>query len=415
VDNRYAKSLPKSTSPQPKRSSTIESDSELGYRGASSANELPAPKQSPPRLGARRADTAPDAFGRSRQGSMDNVVADARVRMLQRSETAPLDPSRHVDDPERSLEPTSIRSTSPSLTKRSQSPASAMDSTSYTKDSVDFPSGSKKDGHTHRMSATSSSSSYTSPSLPEEENNRLSTLTTSTTRLSLGSSSALSTVIPGTSSRRTSKSAGSRPKGLNLPMETVEEEGSTTPTNAKHSATDPSTSGSATLAIPSPRERTKSGPSVVSRPRSRTRKRSAKTCIKCGKNIDNGRWIAVDATAYAQSQQHLTVKSNSSSLSSGSSVGDVLCEEDWKAMYLPKCRRCGSTIESQAVSSADGQLKGKYHRECFDCSICHVGVVSMAARQFADRIFTFLETISWQRILRLRGPTLLRIPLPRVK
>ena len=78
----------------------------------------------------------------------------------------------------------------------------------------------------------------------------------------------------------------------------------------------------------------------------------------------------------------------------------VLCERDWKQMYLPKCRRCALPIESQAISSADGQLKvssilrsrpflcwstpptdnllafpvlllqGKYHRACFTCYAC---------------------------------------------
>jgi hypothetical protein len=32
-------------------------------------------------------------------------------------------------------------------------------------------------------------------------------------------------------------------------------------------------------------------------------------------------------------------------------------------------------IEKQAVSSADGQLKGKYHKECFNCHVCHVSVI----------------------------------------
>ncbi|KAI0318934.1 hypothetical protein OF83DRAFT_1113004 [Amylostereum chailletii] len=40
-------------------------------------------------------------------------------------------------------------------------------------------------------------------------------------------------------------------------------------------------------------------------------------------------------------------------------------------MYLPKCRRCSKPIEKQAVSSSDGQLKGKYHRECFNCHTCN--------------------------------------------
>lgn len=37
-----------------------------------------------------------------------------------------------------------------------------------------------------------------------------------------------------------------------------------------------------------------------------------------------------------------------------------------------QCRRCNLPIEKQAVSSSDGQLKGKYHRDCFNCHSCHV-------------------------------------------
>ncbi|WRT67302.1 uncharacterized protein IL334_004270 [Kwoniella shivajii] len=50
--------------------------------------------------------------------------------------------------------------------------------------------------------------------------------------------------------------------------------------------------------------------------------------------------------------------------------GVVLCEKDWKKMYLPSCRRCNLPIEKSAVSSSDGQLKGKWHRACFTCSKC---------------------------------------------
>lgn len=35
-----------------------------------------------------------------------------------------------------------------------------------------------------------------------------------------------------------------------------------------------------------------------------------------------------------------------------------------------QCRRCDQTIERAAVSSSDGQLKGKYHRACFSCWTC---------------------------------------------
>lgn len=50
--------------------------------------------------------------------------------------------------------------------------------------------------------------------------------------------------------------------------------------------------------------------------------------------------------------------------------GIVLCEKDWKKMYLPQCRRCSLPIEKSAVSSSDGQLKGKWHKECFTCMKC---------------------------------------------
>ncbi|KAI6166943.1 hypothetical protein EDD17DRAFT_1752278 [Pisolithus thermaeus] len=68
-------------------------------------------------------------------------------------------------------------------------------------------------------------------------------------------------------------------------------------------------------------------------------------CARCGTKIEDGRWIQMDG-------------------------GSVLCERCWKNMYLPKCRRCNLPIEKQAVSSRDGQLKGKYHKGCFNCHVC---------------------------------------------
>ncbi|OWZ57410.1 LIM domain-containing protein [Cryptococcus neoformans c45] len=50
--------------------------------------------------------------------------------------------------------------------------------------------------------------------------------------------------------------------------------------------------------------------------------------------------------------------------------GVVLCEQDWKKLYLPSCRKCKLPIEKSAVSSSDGQLKGKWHRACFACTKC---------------------------------------------
>ena len=91
------------------------------------------------------------------------------------------------------------------------------------------------------------------------------------------------------------------------------------------------------------------------------------TCMRCSKDIEDNRWIQVE------------------------NGRGVLCGKCWKNMYLPKvrefffrpdtvaydphtrkCRRCNRPIEKQAVSSSDGQLKGKYHRDCFNCHTCHV-------------------------------------------
>ncbi|PPQ79223.1 hypothetical protein CVT24_012959 [Panaeolus cyanescens] len=86
----------------------------------------------------------------------------------------------------------------------------------------------------------------------------------------------------------------------------------------------------------------------------RTAVPKVKFCLKCDKRVDDGRWVSVDS-------------------------GGVLCERCWKNLYLPKCRRCNLPIERQAVFSSDGQLKGKYHRDCFNCHICH--------KPFPDKTF----------------------------
>jgi hypothetical protein len=154
--------------------------------------------------------------------------------------------------------------------------------------------------------------------------------------------------------------------------------------------------------------RSKSGPSVVTTPSEsksatsagstigsagspRRRQRTPRICVRCGKTITDGRWVAIDSnsshspspTSSSNPNANTKLLSNASeSSSSGSSSvsgREVLCEDDWKEMYLPKCRRCGLTIESHAVSSADGQLKGKYHPKCFNCTTCHVSVSSLVS------------------------------------
>lgn len=49
----------------------------------------------------------------------------------------------------------------------------------------------------------------------------------------------------------------------------------------------------------------------------------------------------------------------------------VFCKEDFKQLFLPKCRACGFPVEKEAVSAMDGKLQGKWHRTCFGCQTCH--------------------------------------------
>lgn len=37
-----------------------------------------------------------------------------------------------------------------------------------------------------------------------------------------------------------------------------------------------------------------------------------------------------------------------------------------------RCRGCGEAIFGKSVSSADGRLTGRYHRDCFACCYCHI-------------------------------------------
>lgn len=49
--------------------------------------------------------------------------------------------------------------------------------------------------------------------------------------------------------------------------------------------------------------------------------------------------------------------------------GKIFCRPDFNMLYLPKCRGCGRAVEKEAVSSADGKLKGKWHKHCFRCHV----------------------------------------------
>ncbi|KAG8948288.1 hypothetical protein FRC04_009926 [Tulasnella sp. 424] len=79
------------------------------------------------------------------------------------------------------------------------------------------------------------------------------------------------------------------------------------------------------------------------------KKKRVRQCRKCSKMITDGKWVAVDV---------------------GTPEAAVLCEYDWKEDYLPKCRRCTKPIEGAVISASDGQIVGKYHRDCFTCIAC---------------------------------------------
>ena len=98
----------------------------------------------------------------------------------------------------------------------------------------------------------------------------------------------------------------------------------------------------AIITPPDTHARSRTVPNVKRSSESSTRR---KTCQKCGESVGGPkRFVERD--------------------------GVVLCERDWKKLYLPSCRRCNLPIEKSAVSSSDGQLKGKWHRACFTCTKC---------------------------------------------
>ncbi|KAG2180111.1 hypothetical protein INT43_003899 [Umbelopsis isabellina] len=67
--------------------------------------------------------------------------------------------------------------------------------------------------------------------------------------------------------------------------------------------------------------------------------------------------------------------------------GRVFCKYDFKELYLPKCTACKKPVEREAVSAADGKLKGKWHRECFGCHTCR--------RPFPNNTFYVFESLPY--------------------
>ncbi|KAF9285524.1 hypothetical protein BGZ88_009502 [Linnemannia elongata] len=49
--------------------------------------------------------------------------------------------------------------------------------------------------------------------------------------------------------------------------------------------------------------------------------------------------------------------------------GFPYCEKDYLRLFAPKCTGCQDPIQGDFISA----LKGKWHRDCFGCSVCHIG------------------------------------------
>ncbi|KAI8351573.1 hypothetical protein B0O80DRAFT_388308 [Mortierella sp. GBAus27b] len=45
------------------------------------------------------------------------------------------------------------------------------------------------------------------------------------------------------------------------------------------------------------------------------------------------------------------------------------CEKDFLRLFAPKCTGCEGPIQGDYISA----LKGKWHRDCFGCAVCHIG------------------------------------------
>ncbi|RPD66403.1 hypothetical protein L226DRAFT_566840 [Lentinus tigrinus ALCF2SS1-7] len=179
---------------------------------------------------------------------------------------------------------------------------------------------------------------------------RFPSMTNSESKYSSSSSSTESPRLPQRSlSASTSRTIAKSTGALDRAMETLFEESPTSPTTSTGSrpfteAQRDSVSKSPKLPMRSHTSPTLSSGRLEQR-KSAQRRPKTKTCVRCEKTIEDGRWIQMEG-------------------------GNVLCDRCWKNMYLPKCRRCNKTIEKAAVSSSDGQLKGKWHRECFSCFTC---------------------------------------------
>ncbi|TFK92297.1 hypothetical protein K466DRAFT_241142 [Polyporus arcularius HHB13444] len=176
---------------------------------------------------------------------------------------------------------------------------------------------------------------------------RFPSMTNSESRYSSSSSSTESPRLPQRSlSASTSRTIAKSTGALERAMETLFEDGPSSPTTSTGFTETQRDSISKSPKVPM---RSHTSPTLstgrLEQRRSTQRRPTTKACVRCERTIEDGRWIQMEG-------------------------GSVLCDKCWKNMYLPKCRRCNKAIEKQAVSSSDGQLKGKWHRECFSCFTC---------------------------------------------
>lgn len=49
--------------------------------------------------------------------------------------------------------------------------------------------------------------------------------------------------------------------------------------------------------------------------------------------------------------------------------GKFYCQTDFNNLYLPKCTSCHRVIEKEAIKSSDDEIKGYWHKECFQCQV----------------------------------------------
>ncbi|KAI0748530.1 hypothetical protein C8Q80DRAFT_1318725 [Daedaleopsis nitida] len=208
--------------------------------------------------------------------------------------------------------------------------------------------------------ANGSSSKVRFPSMSESRYSSSTSSTAESPRLPQRSHSASTSSSTATSSfagRTVAKSTGALDRAMEALLESDAPTSPTTSTSTSTRA--PLTDGQREsvahkVQVPTRSHTSPTLPSAGGERRSAQRRPRPRECLRCEKPVEDGRWIQVES-------------------------GNVLCDSCWKNMYLPKCRRCNKTIEKQAVSSSDGQLKGKWHRDCFSCTTC--------AKPFPDKSF----------------------------